>query len=327
MTIHSREHGPFNTGRVGFGCAYITGGFEKRQNLKLLKRAFDSDIRHYDTAPMYGHGTSEAVVGEAFKTVRGQISIATKVGIPRPDFPLKRQLLRMLATPVRRHLPQISQKSAAIIYRGNSVPKCFSADYVRRSVEESLSQLNTDYVDVLLLHEAALADISEDLLNTLAALKMEGKILRTGVGSFAEDIASINAAYPDLFDVYQRTWSVRRTDETLYPDKTNVFHRAVMDALLPLRDRLASDQTFADHVRKYAGLGLSAVDDLAKALISASLFVNPNGITLFATRRLYRVASYAKETPGDLATGIALLKAYRTYDETSAPKMSVSRCR
>lgn len=320
MTVYPSEHGPFNTGRIGFGCAYITGGFERGRNLKLLRSAFDNGIRHYDTAPMYGHGTSEGVVGEAFKTVRGQISITTKVGISRPTFPFKRKLLRALATPVRHHFPELSQRSAAILYRSNSIPKHFSVNDIRRSVEDSLSHLSTDYIDILLLHEAAPADINEELLNTLAALKSEGKILRSGVGSSAEDIASIDTAQPDFFEVYQRTWSILRTDETLYPNKTNVYHRTIMDALRPLREKLAADPSFADHIRNAGGLELSTADDFAKALISASLFVNPNGITLFATRRLSRVEHYAKQATSDLASGKALLRAYRAYVEAaSAP--------
>ena len=323
MTVCPGTVGPFSTGRIGFGCAYITGGFEKRRNLKLLQCAFDSGIRHYDTAPMYGHGTSESVVGEAFNKVRGQISITTKVGICRPNFPLKRKLLRAIATPVRHHLPELSQRWAARVYRSHSTPKHFAAIDVRRSVEDSLSQLRTDYIDALLLHEATPADINDELLNTLAALKAEGKILRTGVGSSTEDVASIDAVYPDFFDVYQKTWSILTIDSVTYLDKINIHHRSILDGLGPLRNKLASDLSFAKHMRKSAGLQLNAGDDLGKALISASVFVNPKGITLFGTRRLHRVAEYAKVAKSDLAPGIALLNAYRAHAEhASAPKLA-----
>lgn len=316
MTFYPGKGGPFNTGRIGFGCAYVTGGFEKRRNLKLLRSAFDSGIRHFDTAPMYGHGTSENVLGEAFKHLRSHISVTTKVGISRPNFPLKTKLLRAIATPVREYFPRFSQRSAAAIYRRDAVSRNFSVSSVRRSVEDSLSRLSTDYVDVLLLHEARLTDISEELLNTLAALKSEGKIVWTGIGSSVEDISSIDTAYPDFFDVYQRTWSILKTNEALHPNKAIIYHRSIMDALTPLREKLASDPSFARYMRTAAGVDASAADDLAKALLSASIFVNPDGITLFGTRRLYRVADYAT-TAADLAPGIALLKAYRAYAEGS----------
>ena len=51
--------------RIGFGCSHITGGFEARANLRLLRLAYDHGIRHFDTAPMYGHGTSEEVLATA----------------------------------------------------------------------------------------------------------------------------------------------------------------------------------------------------------------------------------------------------------------------
>jgi hypothetical protein len=320
MTFYPAKGGPFNTGRIGFGCAYVTGGFEKRRNLKLLRSAFDCGIRHYDTAPMYGHGTSENVLGEAFKHLRNHISVTTKVGISRPNFPLKRKLLRAIATPVRDYFPELSQRSAAAIYQRNSIPRNFSVSSVRRSIEDSLSRLSTDHVDVLLLHEATLTDISEELLNTLTALKSEGKIVWTGIGSSVEDIASIDAAYPDFFDVYQRTWSILKTDEALHPNKATIYHRSIMDALTPLREKLASDPSFARYMRNAAGVDAGAVDDLAKALLSACIFVNPDGITLFGTRRPYRVADYAKQAAGDLAPGIALLKAYRAYAEGASAR-------
>ena len=69
--------------QLGFGCARLFGGVEKRHASGMLERAYELGIRHFDTAPSYGHGQSENVVGDVFAGV-ADITVMTKVGIPRP---------------------------------------------------------------------------------------------------------------------------------------------------------------------------------------------------------------------------------------------------
>jgi aryl-alcohol dehydrogenase-like predicted oxidoreductase len=69
---------------IGLGCSHIGGGvFYKgeRESLRVLHRAFELGVNFYDTANSYGYGSSEALIGHAFKGRRGQIIIASKVGI------------------------------------------------------------------------------------------------------------------------------------------------------------------------------------------------------------------------------------------------------
>ena len=115
------------------------GGFEKKRNIKLLLSAFDCDIKYFDTAPMYGQGTSEEVVGEAFASNRHRISIATKVGIPHSTYTRKAELLRAIATPIRRYLPKVSRGAATVLYKAGPSrpsPRNLTPSAVVRSLED-----------------------------------------------------------------------------------------------------------------------------------------------------------------------------------------------
>src|SRR5262245_41098050 len=70
--------------RLGLGCARIFGGDELRSSARLVEAALRAGITHFDTAPSYGNGTSEAVLGEVLSGVN-DATIATKIGIPRGD--------------------------------------------------------------------------------------------------------------------------------------------------------------------------------------------------------------------------------------------------
>src|SRR4051794_650140 len=70
--------------RVGFGCARLFGGGEYKASSRLIEAALQAGIRHFDTAPSYGSGLSENVLGAVLAGVKG-VTIATKIGVSRPQ--------------------------------------------------------------------------------------------------------------------------------------------------------------------------------------------------------------------------------------------------
>ena len=67
--------------RVGFGCVALAGLASPRQARNLLEGVFELGIRHFDTAPIYGRGYSERLVGDFLRDKRQHVSIATKFGL------------------------------------------------------------------------------------------------------------------------------------------------------------------------------------------------------------------------------------------------------
>jgi aryl-alcohol dehydrogenase-like predicted oxidoreductase len=113
---------------IGFGAwgiggrtpgATSYGATDDAVSRRALEEAFERGITFYDTASVYGDGHSEELIGECFRDRRREIVIATKVGITSS-------------------------------FRGYD----FSAPALRASLEGSLRRLQTDYVDVLQLHNA-----------------------------------------------------------------------------------------------------------------------------------------------------------------------------
>src|SRR5260221_9042263 len=121
---------------LGYGCSQLMGGITHRESVALLQTAFDSGIRHFDTAPSYGYGHAESVLGEALRSKRDQVTIATKFGI-RP--PRNRNLLgvaRRVVLPAVRRIPGIKSRlsRAAGGLKGRSH---FSPDELRTSIDAS----------------------------------------------------------------------------------------------------------------------------------------------------------------------------------------------
>jgi aryl-alcohol dehydrogenase-like predicted oxidoreductase len=143
--------------------------------VRLLEHAVDLGITFFDSADVYMAGESERLLGEVFARRRDRVVIATKVGF-RPLVP------EALAARVQPYVASATQQSSA---RGRLVKrlrallmrKDFSADYLRRSVEASLTRLRTERIDLLQLHSPAADAIDRDgALDTLERLRGEGKI-------------------------------------------------------------------------------------------------------------------------------------------------------
>lgn len=149
--------------RLGFGCGRLKGGSEKSNALRLVHAALDLGIRHFDTAPPYGLGASESVLGEALKGRQEPVTVVTKAGLARPASPGLMQTARAIIKPLANHIPGLRQAVLkGMAHRAS--PANFNPDFIAKSFETSLRLLQRERVDCLLLHEAQPHD-------TLAPLK------------------------------------------------------------------------------------------------------------------------------------------------------------
>lgn len=297
--------------RIGFGCSHVTGGFETRSNVRLLRMVHDRGVRHFDTAPLYGHGTSEDVLGAAFRGDRHKVVIATKVGLPHGELSYGRQLLRLAASPVRRWMPRLSRLAARRIY-STSPGADFAVSSVQRSLETSLRKLRTDYVDILILHEVHRNDITDELLDTLQRFVREGKVRRLGLGTSVEDMQEIRAAGLE-FEVYQRSWSVLAADEGLFSDRYQIFHGTILGAIDSVTQRLNADAEARRRVQEICKLECRSPEDIAKILLLCAVSGNPRGVVLFSSRMAARAASYINFLQrSEMTTGPEFLTTLRS---------------
>ncbi|MDL5362366.1 aldo/keto reductase [Halalkalicoccus sp. NIPERK01] len=172
---------------VGFGAWVVGtdwwGDRGEKQALDMLEHALNRGITYFDTGDVYGHGRSEELVGEAFSDRREEVTLATKVGY---DF---------------YNNPQAGH---------GEIPKEITPEYVREAVEKSLARLDTEYVDVLQLHNADVSEVDDDVLETLDELREEGLIRATGwaLGPSIGWLAEGDRAIAEEFDSVQLVWNL-----------------------------------------------------------------------------------------------------------------------
>jgi len=126
--------------------------------IQMMHLCIENKISTFDHADIYGGYTSEAQFGKAFtesKISREKLQLISKCGI------------------------QLTQGRDNKIKHYN-----YSKDYIIWSVENSLKNLQTDYLDVLLLHRPSPLMVADEIAEAITKLKSEGKIINFGVSNF-----------------------------------------------------------------------------------------------------------------------------------------------
>jgi aryl-alcohol dehydrogenase-like predicted oxidoreductase len=300
------------TTALGFGCAYLTGGLEARRSRRLVDMAFAAGFRHFDVAPLYGLGTAEDVLGAALLGRRGEVTIASKFGLPRPRLSVRTQVLRFVAAPARRLAAPLLRRREHL--QAGTVPPRgdFSVATAMQSLEDSLRRLRTDYLDILLLHEATAADLSDELLRFLDAKRRDGVIRAVGVAAEYAATREIGSAFPGFFDVLQYPWCVLDRDRARVDgDAFEITYRSVMRAYAPLRAWLAGEPAALRRLSDSCGVDLSRGANLSNVLIAAALARVSGGIVLVGTRRPDRIGQNAAALQDETLrrAGCALLSA------------------
>jgi aryl-alcohol dehydrogenase-like predicted oxidoreductase len=188
--------------QLGFGCGSVMGRVGRRDSLAAMHAAWDAGVTLFDTARSYGYGEAEGLLGEFLQGRRAQATIITKFGI----VPRLQPLWRRAARPMVRGLLQLLPAARASVRRSlakDLPPPSFDVGILQRSLEESLRALRTDYVDVLLAHEAPASVMAqEDLMAALEGRVQAGKALRVGI-SGTQAVAAQVAAQPSALSVLQ----------------------------------------------------------------------------------------------------------------------------
>jgi D-threo-aldose 1-dehydrogenase len=278
---------------LGYGCSQLMGRITRRESITLLETAFDSGIRHFDTAPSYSFGQSERVLGEAFRSRRDQVTIATKYGILPPRNRNLLGLARSIALPVIRRVPSIKARLARAA-GGLAGRARFSPNELRASVDASLAALGTDYIDIMLLHEAIVGDLNDELFAALERGVREGKVRSFGVGSEAAAIAPIYRADRRFCSILQFQWSVLSREKPAYPGSFLITHRSLSGNFAQLRAWLGANPQIAGTWSKELGVDVTSATVLSHLMLAAARQANLQGITLFSSRNADNIRTNAQ---------------------------------
>ncbi|CAG0959386.1 methylglyoxal reductase [Phycisphaerales bacterium] len=143
------------------------GGADEASCVRAIRAAVDRGMNFIDTAPIYGFGQSELIVGKALKGRRDRAVIATKCGMVCNT--------RSGEFKFRTTAQMPSELGHIEVYIYNH------ADSIRREVEDSLQRLQTDYIDLYQTHWQESTTPIEDTMGALTRLKEQGKIRAIGV--------------------------------------------------------------------------------------------------------------------------------------------------
>jgi D-threo-aldose 1-dehydrogenase len=157
-------------GRYGFGGAPIGGLFEavdEERARDCLAQAWHDGMRYFDTAPHYGAGTSERLIGSFLATKRSEWVLSTKVG----------RLLERAKEPATDNAGFAGETGVRRVFD-------FSRDGIRRSFDESLVRLGLDHVDILFLHDPDdhWRQAIDEGFPALADLRDQGLVRSIGAG-------------------------------------------------------------------------------------------------------------------------------------------------
>lgn len=183
---------------IGFGCMGLSHAYgkpvEKKEGIRLLSEALEAGYTFFDTAEVYGTDdnphANEELVGEALKSVRDKVVIATKFGI---HFDMKSKAVNKPLVP-------------------DSRPEA-----IRASAEASLKRLNTDHIDLYYQHRIDKNVPIEEVAGVMAELMQEGKITHWGLSETDEDTIRRAHAVCPLTAIQNRYSMMARWHEKLFP--------------------------------------------------------------------------------------------------------------
>ncbi|WP_321286418.1 aldo/keto reductase [uncultured Sunxiuqinia sp.] len=157
---------------ITFG-AWAAGGWmwgrtDRNEAVKAIKAAYDAGVTSIDTAPIYGQGTSEEIVGEAIQKIpRDKVQILTKFGLrwdwDKGDFYFK---------------SKDNNGNPIDIY------KYAGKESIIKECEESLTRLNTDYIDLYQIHWPDSTTPMEETFEAVNKLVEQGKVRHVGVCNY-----------------------------------------------------------------------------------------------------------------------------------------------
>ncbi len=164
-----------NTGisisEITFGAwaigGWMWGGSDEKDAKAAIETAIGLGMTTIDTAPAYGFGKSESLVGQVIKNKRDKVQVLTKYG------------LRWDTDKGTFHFNTRNEKGEKI-----AMHKYAGPENVIRECEESLQRLNTDYIDLYQIHWPDLSTPIEDTMEAVLKLKEQGKIRATGVCNY-----------------------------------------------------------------------------------------------------------------------------------------------
>ncbi|SFS48305.1 Predicted oxidoreductase [Sphingobacterium wenxiniae] len=185
LTYNTLGKSELKVSQVSLGTMSLKGGITKL-NVDIIHQAHAIGINYFDTADLYERGVNESMVGQALAAVRKDVVLATKVGNQwRSD--------------------------------GSTWDWRASRPYIIKTVESSLSRLQTDYIDLYQLHGGTIDDPIDEIIDAFEQLVKEGKIRYYGISSIRPNVIQAYAERSNISSVMMQYSLLDRRTEMVFP--------------------------------------------------------------------------------------------------------------
>jgi aryl-alcohol dehydrogenase-like predicted oxidoreductase len=179
---------------VGLGCSRFgsaLSGASERDATFLIRHAIDHGITLFDTADIYGQGESERILGRAIRADRNKVTIVSKAG---QRFSTKQRLASLIKRPVRCLAQRVPMVHGLIVaQRSRRLARDYSPRYIQQALEHSLRRLQTDRIELYMLHSPDPSDIQDGaVFEMLTRAKERGLIAHWGIS--CDDLVTAQAA-------------------------------------------------------------------------------------------------------------------------------------
>jgi D-threo-aldose 1-dehydrogenase len=290
----------FATSALGFGTAGIFHEPSKMARQRLLESALEAGICHFDVAPIYGLGLAQGELGRVLRRHREDVVIVTKVGIGLT--PLARAFGRVQG-PARRVLQRIpslqqqARQSAASPtsgkFGGLLYKSTFEQKAAQRSLDDSLRELGTHYIDLLLLHDPAPSQFNSIVMyDLLERARASGKIRSWGVAGEVEPTSAVINQFPGPTPVIQIRDDIFRRDEclSLPPQSEYLITFGILgDALPKILAHVNSNKERTQQWSDAVGADCTDPHTIVGFLLRDALRANGRGTVLYSTTQAARI--------------------------------------
>ncbi|WP_406817769.1 aldo/keto reductase [Mycobacterium sp. M23085] len=298
---------------IGFGCGSLMQLPSRKERMAVLAAALAGGITHFDTARMYGLGRAEAELGVFLRTVeRDTVTVATKFGI---DVGGAARRLARFQSPARALLRKAPALRNTVKRRQapSASPRLYDKAVAARSLDQSLTALGLDYVDILFVHAPRSQDTvaHDELHDFFEHARRQGKIRAWGV-SQDEDLDADFARAFAPGGVSQ----LRSDLLTPAPRTADLAFGVLRGPYRKLLGALHTDPALARRWRETLQTDPLAVGVLSRLIIASSFAATGCRAILYSTTQPQRAAeaALAVSSPPDAETVtrfLALAKEFR----------------
>ena len=181
---------------VGLGTwaigGWMWGGTDEADSVAAVRASLDEGVSLIDTAPAYGQGLAEEIVGKAIRGRRDKVVLATKCGL----------------------VWHTRKGNRFFDYDSGPVHRYLGRESIVHEVEQSLRRLDTDHIDLYITHWQDPTTPVEETMETLVMLRDQGKINSIGASNLSEDELRTYAATGSLDAIQEEYSMVKRDIET-----------------------------------------------------------------------------------------------------------------